>query len=155
MVLLRERIYGAISCLAALTLVTRQPAEHDAWERLIGMLVVAGGLFAASLLAEVVAQLAVNNRRLRGAAGRAMLKSSGQILMAAFLPAIPLLVAAFGWFDVDAATWVAVGLLVAQLGLFVLIAVRRLALRWWQQGVAMASFMAVGAVVIAMKVVAH
>lgn len=154
--LLRERIYGAISCLATLVLLTRAPAEEvGAAGRLIGVLVVAGGLFAASLLAEALAQLVVYKRALRGPGGAEMVRTSGQILVAAALPAIPLLVSVIGWLSVDAATWIALGLLVAELGLFALVAARRLDLRWWQQVIAVAVLMAIGGLVVLIKVIAH
>ena len=65
--LLRERLYGAISCLATLAVLTRYTDDDTAaWTRVLDVTVAAGGLWAASLLAHWVAHLAVYGRGPRG-----------------------------------------------------------------------------------------
>ena len=47
--------------------------------------------------------------------------------------------------------WVSAGLLVAEMGLFALLAVRRTRLPWWKQLLLMAGLVALGLVVIGLK----
>ena len=50
---LRERLYGAISCLATLAVLTHSTGDDTgAWSRMIAVSVAMGGLWATSLLAE-------------------------------------------------------------------------------------------------------
>ena len=61
--MLRERLYGAISCLATLAVLTRYTEDDTSgWSRMIDVAVTMGGLWAASLLADWVAHLAVHER---------------------------------------------------------------------------------------------
>ena len=51
--MLRERLYGAISCLATLAVLSRYTDEEtSAWARVLDVAVTMGGLWAASLLAD-------------------------------------------------------------------------------------------------------
>jgi hypothetical protein len=53
---LRERLYGAISGLATLAVLSRYTsADTNAWTRVLDVAVATGGLWAASLLADWVA----------------------------------------------------------------------------------------------------
>jgi hypothetical protein len=63
--LLRERLYGAISCLATLAVLARYTTEDtSAWARILDLAVATGGLWAASLFADWVAHLAVRRTEL-------------------------------------------------------------------------------------------
>ena len=53
------------------------------------------------------------------------------------------------------ATWVAMWILVAELGVITLLAVRRTELPWWQQTLAVAALAGVGALVLVIKILAH
>ncbi len=95
--MLRERRYGAISCLATLAVLSRYTDEEtSAWARVLDVAVTMGGLWAASLLADWVAHLGVCRRAPRGHAGLRMLQASQQILQAAFLPLLVLVAAGIG-----------------------------------------------------------
>ncbi|HJT94262.1 MAG TPA: hypothetical protein VJ777_20390 [Mycobacterium sp.] len=154
--LLRERLYGAISCLATLAVLARYTTEDtSAWARILDVAVATGGLWAASLLADWVAHLGVYRGSPRGRAWLRMLQSSAQILEAAFLPIVVLAVAGFGVFDTDTATWIAAWVLVAELGVIALLAVRRTELPWWQQALAVAGLVGVGVLVLGIKILAH
>ena len=60
---LRERMYGAISCLATLAALARYTnIDTNAWFRVIDVAVAAGGLWAAALLAEFIARLSVEGK---------------------------------------------------------------------------------------------
>ncbi|HEX2283658.1 MAG TPA: hypothetical protein VHI10_02335 [Mycobacterium sp.] len=154
--LLRERLYGAISCLATLAVLARYTTEHtSAWARMLDIAVATGGLWAASLLADWVAHIAVYSTVPRGRDALRMLQSSGQILEAAFLPVVILAVAGFGKLDTDTATWIAAWVLVGELGIIAFLAVRRTQLPWWQQLFAVTGLVGVGVLVLGIKILAH
>jgi hypothetical protein len=154
--LLRERVYGAVSCLATLAILTRYSTEEtDAWARVLDVAVATGGLWAASLLAHWVAQLGAYGRAPRGRQLLGLLQASGQILEASVVPLLLLVVAGLGWLSTDLAMWSAKWILVAELGLIALLAVRRAKLPWWQQVVTVAALAGIGALVVAVKLLAH
>ncbi len=153
---LRERLYGAISCLATLAALARYTdADTNAWYRVLDVAVAAGGLWAAALLAEFVARLSVAGAAPRGRAAWSMLAASGQIMQAAAAPALILALAGFGVMDTATAVWIAMWFLVAEMALIAYLAVRRAGLLWWQQLLAVLLLTAAGAVVVAVKMIAH
>lgn len=154
--LLRERLYGAISCLATLAVLARYTTEDtSAWARMLDVAVATGGLWAAGLLADWMAHLSVHSAAPRGGELWRMLQASGQILQAAVLPLAVLAVAGFADLNTYTATWVAMWILVAELGLITLLAVRRTELPWWQQTLAVAVLAGIGALVLVVKILAH
>lgn len=154
--LLRERLYGAISCLATLAVLARYTTDDtSAWARMLDVAVATGGLWAASLLADWVAHLGVYRTAPRGRALLHILQSSGQIMEAAILPLVILAVAGLGAMTTYTATWVAAWVLVAELGVIALLAVRRTQLRWWQQALAVGLLVGVGVLVLGIKILAH
>ena len=154
--LLRERLYGAISCLATLAVLARYTTDDtSAWARMLDVAVATGGLWAASLLADWVAHLGVYSTAPRGRDLLRMLQSSAQILEAAFLPLAILAVAGLGAMNTYTATWAAAWVLVAELGVIALLAVRRTQLPWWQQALAVALLVGVGVLVLGIKILAH
>lgn len=153
---LRERLYGAISCLATLVILTQySTANTNAWARALDVALAAGGLWAASLLADWVAHLGAYGRIPGGREMLGLLQSSGQILEACVVPLILLCTSGFGWLSTSLAMWVAIWALVAQLGLITLVSVRRAELRFWQQIVAVVALAGVGTLVVAVKMLAH
>ena len=154
--LLRERLYGAISCLATLAVLARYTTEDtSAWARVVDVAVATGSLWAASLLADWVAHLGVYGTAPRGRDWLRVLRTSGQILQAAFAPLVVLAVAGFGLLSTYTAMWIAMWLLVAELGVIAFLAVRRTQLRWWQRLLTIAALVGVGALVVGIKIVAH
>lgn len=154
--MLRERLYGAISCLATLVVLSRYTAEEGtAWILMVDVAVTMGGLWAASLLADFVAHLAVHEQAPSRADRWRVLQASGQILQAAVLPLAALAFAGIGVLDTATAMWVAMWILVGELGLIALLAVRRTRLPWWQQIVTIAALIVIGLLVIAVKVLTH
>jgi F0F1-type ATP synthase assembly protein I len=84
-----------------------------------------------------------------------MLRSSGQILEAAFVPLLVLVGAGIGWLHTDVAMWTAMWVLVAELGIIAFLAVRRAHLHWWQKTFAVIALAGVGVLVVAVKMLAH
>jgi hypothetical protein len=154
--LLRERLYGAISCLATLAVLARYTTEDtSAWARILDVAVATGGLWAASLLADWVAHLGVYSAAPRGRVALRIVQSSGQILEAALLRIVIVAVAGFGVLSTYTATWIAMWVLVAELGVIAFLAVRRTQLPWWQQLLAVSGLVGVGFLVLGVKILAH
>lgn len=154
--MLRERLYGAISCLATLVVLTRYTEEDTSgWARMLDVGITMGGLWAAGLLADWVAHMSVHGRNPRGVELWRMLQASGQILQAALLPLIALGAAAVDLLDTDTAMWIAKWILVGELGLIALLAVRRTRLKLWQQILTALTLSGIGLLVIGIKVLAH
>jgi hypothetical protein len=154
--LLRERLYGAISCLATLAVLARYSDEAtSALARILDIAVATGGLWAASLLSHFVAQMAVYGKPPRGRHWIQILQASGQILQAAVPPVIVLLLAVFDVLDTDTAMWIAMWTLVGELGLIALLAVRRTRLPRWQQAASVAGLVGLGLLVVGIKIIAH
>ncbi|MBX7434237.1 hypothetical protein JDV09_19330 [Mycobacterium sp. Y57] len=154
--MLRERLYGAISCLATLAVLTRYTGdETSGWARMIDVAVALGGLWLASLLSDWVAHMSVHSRAPQGVERLRMLQASGQILQAGVLPLGALALAGIGVYDTDTAVWIAQWILVVELALIALLAVRKTELPWWRQVMMVVLLAGVGLLVIAVKVLAH
>ena len=154
--LLRERVYGAMACLATLAVLVRYTApETSAWARVLDVAVATGGLWAASLLADWVAHLGVHRSAPRGRAALQMLQASGQIVEAAVLPLLVLVAAGIGLLSTSTAMWIAMWILVAELGVIALLAVRRAQLRWWQQLFTITVLVGVGVLLVGIKILGH
>ena len=148
--ILRERVYGGISCLSTLLVLTGHlDDDTTAWLAFLDVLVA-----AASLLADLVSGLAAHGR-LRATEVRHAARASAQILEASAVPLVLLAIAGFGGMELPTAlragTWVSV----ATLGLFALLAARRTGLVWWKQALIVASLVGLGTVVTVVKIIAH
>lgn len=154
--LLRERVYDAMTCLATLAVLVRYTApETSPWARVLDVAVATGGLWAASLLADWVAHLGAHHSAPRGRAALRMLQASGQIVEAAVLPLVILAAAAVGLLSASSAMWFAMWVLVVELGVIALLAVRMAQLRWWQQLLTVIGLVGVGVLVVGVKILAH
>jgi len=154
--LLRERVYGAISCLATLAILARySDAQTSALARILDIAVATGGLWAASLLSHYVAQMAVFGKPPRGKHWIQLVQASGQIVAAAVPPVIVLLLAVFDVLDTDTAMWIAMWTLVGELGLIAVLAMRRTQLPGWQQAISVAALVGIGLLVVGVKIIAH
>ncbi|QRI76866.1 MULTISPECIES: hypothetical protein [Rhodococcus] len=154
--LLRERVYGAMTCLATLAVLVRYTApETSPRAPFLDVAVATGGLWAASLLADWVAHLGAHHSAPRGRAALRMLQASGQIVAAAVLPLLILAAAAVGLLRTSTAMWIAMGILVVELGVIALLAVRMAQLRWWQQLLTVLGMVGAGVLVVGIKILAH
>lgn len=151
---LRERIYGGIACLSTLLVLVRAD-EHEPWLALLDVAVATGALWAASLFADVVAHLAAHGSAPRGAELTGTLRASGQILEAAVVPALLLLLAGLGVLRTEAALRAGIWVSVVALGVFASLAVRRTGLPFWKRTLLVAVLVGIGALVILAKTVAH
>jgi hypothetical protein len=154
--LLRERIYGGIACLSTLLLLLRDPGdEPSAWPLVLDVVVATGSLWAASLLADVVSHLAAHGSAPRGAEAGRMFRASGQILEAAVIPLVLLVLSGFGLLMTERAIRAGVWVSVVTLGLFALLAARRTKLAWWKRYILVAALIGLGALVVLLKTLAH
>jgi len=152
---LRERIYGGITCLSTLLLLVRPGAETTAWRVFADVAVSTGGLWAASLLADYVAHLAAHGSRPSGQEAVSTLRASGQILEAAFVPLLLLALAGLGVMRLEASVRAGIWTSIISLGLFALLAVRRTTLGPWQRALVVAALLGLGALVVLLKTLAH
>lgn len=154
--ILRERIYGDIACLSTLLVLTNYDVNTaSAWSAVLDVVVATGGLWAASVLAEFVAHLGLHGVAPRGRELIHLLRTSGQVLEAATLPALLLVGAGFGWWRLHTALWTGVWILIATMGLFALLAARRTSLGWLGRTLLVVALIGLGALVVLVKTLAH
>ena len=153
---LRERLYGAISCLSTLLVLSRDVTEAQGpWGPVTDVAVATGGLWAASLLADYVSHLTAHGTGPRGAEARAMVHASGQILEAAGVPILLLVAAALGVLTPERAVRIGVVVLIVSLALIALLAARRAALPPWKRLGLVVAMVGLGAAVVAIKTLSH
>ena len=153
---LRERIYGGIACLSTLLVLVRYPQDGATpWSAVVDVVVATGGLWAASLLADYVSHLAAHGERPHRAEVASILRASGQILEASFLPLLLLVLAAVGVIGLAVALRVAIAVLIVELGLFALLASRRAGVSGWQRIGIVVVLMGIGALVVLLKTLGH
>ncbi len=107
------------------------------------------------MLADWVAHLGVHRSVPRGRGALRMLQSSGQIVAAAVLPLLTLVAAGAGVLSTYTAMWAAMWILVVELGVIALLAVRRAHLRLWQKLLTIAALAGVGVLVVGVKILTH
>ena len=152
---LRERIYGSIACLATLLVITGYgPLDHP-WTDVADVAVATGGLWTASVLAEVIAHIGSHGTTPDAREVRHITWVSGQIMAASALPLLLLVLAGLDVLPTAAAVWSGVWVLVAEMGLFAFFAVRRTTLSRWRKVVLIASLVALGLLVVLLKTLAH
>ena len=153
--MLRERIYGAVACLSAvLILVRNDGSDFSPSAAAIDLAVSAGALWAASLFADYVSDVAAHGHPRRSEMAHG-LRDSVQILEAFALPILLLVLASLGLMPSGAALWAGVWITVASLGLFAWFAARRLPMLGWQRSALVMVLLALGALVVALKTLAH
>ncbi|MET3806385.1 hypothetical protein ABIB25_003400 [Nakamurella sp. UYEF19] len=152
---LRERIYGSISCLSTLLVITGNQELDHPWEKLVDVLVATGGLWAASVLAEFVAHIGAHQSMPGIKSVRHMFWVSGQIMAASALPLLFLVLSGLGLLTVHTAVWLGVWVLVAEMGVFAFLAVRSASLRWWATTLLVVAIMLLGVLVVFLKTLAH
>ena len=132
--MLRKRIYGAVTCLSTLLILVRYSgADSPPSAAAIDLAVDAGALWVASLFADYVSDVAAHGHPSRSDMARG-LRDSGQILEAFALPILLLVLASLGLMPFRAALWAGIWITVLSLGLFALLAARRLPVLNGQRG---------------------
>ena len=153
---LRERIYGGITCLSTLLiLVQHSDADSTSSAAAVNVAVGGGALWGASVFADYVSHVVAHGRGPRGAEITHGLWASGQILEAFAMPLLLLVLASLGLMPFRAALWAGIWITVGSLGLFALLAARRLPVPNWQRAVLVIVLVALGALVVSIKTLAH
>ena len=153
--MLRERIYGAITCLSTLLILSRDSSSDITPSAAAIDLAVGGGaLWGASLFADYVSDVAGHGHPSHSEMTHG-LRDSGQILEAFALPILLLVLASLGLMPFGAALWAGIGITVVSLGLFALLAARRLPVLNWQRAALVLVLLALGALIVAVKTLAH
>ena len=153
---LRERIYGAITCLSTLLILSRDSgSDITPSAAAIDLAVGGGALWGASLfprphLGRCGAPVYPSHSEMTHG-----LRDSGQILEAFALPILLLVLASLGLMPFGAALWAGIGITVVSLGLFALLAARRLPVLSWQRAALVLVLLALGALIVAVKTLAH
>ncbi len=152
---LRERVYATLVGLATVLVLLDYAAETSAWAaawELAGTMV---GLFAAGLVAEIVAHSGAHGELPRGRPLRRAVLISSQVLEIAFAPVVVIALAATGAWSVRAGL---VGAAVVfggtQVGV-ALLAARGSRLSGRRRVVLVLAEIALGALVVALKLVVH
>lgn len=153
---LRERIYGGITCLSTLLILVRYVGSGSTpWTVAIDVAVDGGALWAASLFADYVSHVVAHGSGPRRSEIAQGLRASGQILEAFAVPLLLLLLASLGLLPFDAALWSGIWITVGSLGLFALLAARRLPIPNWQRTAFVVVLLALGALVVTIKTAGH
>lgn len=152
---LRERIYGSIACLSTLLVLTGYAGMEHPWTDAADVLLATGGLWTASVLAEVIAHIGAHGSMPRGREVRHISWVSGQIMAASAVPLALLVLAGVRVLSAHTALWSAVWVLVAEMGLFAFLAVRRTSLTMWGKLLLTTSLIALGLLVVFLKTLAH
>jgi hypothetical protein len=152
---LRERIYGAVTCLSILLILVRYSgAGSSPLAAAVDLCVNAGALWMAGLFADYVSDVAQHGHPGRPDMAR-HLRDSGQILEAFTLPILLLVLANLGLMPYNAALRAGIWITVVCLGLFALLAARRLPVLHWQRAALVVVLLALGALVVLVKTLAH
>jgi hypothetical protein len=152
---LRKRIYGAVTCLSTLLILVRfSGADSPPLTAAVDLAVDAGALWVVGLFADYVSDVAAHGHPSRLDMAR-RLRNSGQILEAFALPILFLVLATLGLMPYSAALWAGIWITVFSLGLFALLAARRLPVLNGQRAALVLVLLALGALVVAAKTLAH
>ena len=110
---------------------------------------------ASHALADYVAHMAAHGRGPRLAEAAESFRASGQILQASGVPLLLLVLAGLDVMRYGVALRAGVWTSIVSLGLFALLAARRTALPPWKRAVLVLTLLALGALVVAVKTLAH
>ena len=124
--MLRKRIYGAVTCLSTLLILVRYSgADSPPSAAAVDLAVDAGALWVVGIFADYVSDVAAHGHPSRSDMAR-NIRHSGQILEAFAVPILLLVMATLGLMPYSAALWAGIWVTVLSLGLFALLAARRL-----------------------------
>ncbi|WP_419817815.1 hypothetical protein [Glaciibacter flavus] len=152
---LKERVYATFTGLAIALVLAGNAAHHDARDALFTLVIGVVGITAAGYVSDFIAHLATarafpsreqNGEFLRVAAG-----ALGTVV-------VPAILLALAWAEVLSLTGAlraTVIIYLVTLAAIGYLAVRRAKLAWWQQVVAMALLVVLGATVIGLQTLAH
>lgn len=152
---LKERVYVTFSALAIVLALGSHAADLSALEAATTLSITVIGTLLAVFVADLISHLAVHATTPGRADLAAMARTSFGAFGAVVIPLVFIASAGVGAWEVTTALQAAAAALVVTLVLVGYLAVRRLKLRWWQQGIALGAEAALGAAVIGLELIAH
>ena len=150
---LKERVYATFTGLAiVLVLRTHETSPQSATFSLaIGVLGISVAGFAADVIGHLAAHASFPKRDELGR----MLRIAGGAFASALVPLILLLLSWPAWISLDGALQASMIVYLVTLGLIGFAAVRRTALTWWAQLLALGALVLLGGIVILLQLLAH
>lgn len=152
---LKERVYATFTGLAIVLVLAANGEHHDAADALFSLVIGVAGITLAGLVAEMIAHLAAHGAFPDQAGWRTMLRIAWGSLFTVATPSILLVLAVLGVMELETSLRVSTIVYLVTLGLSGWFAVRRARLSLWQQIIALAALVLLGAVVIGVQVLAH
>lgn len=150
---LKERIYLTFAALAVVLALSTHHAE--AAEALRTLAVTVLGTLLAVFTADLVSHIVIHERIMTSQELRHALGTSFGAIGAVALPVVFLVIAAMGGWSTEAALRASAVALVLSLVVFGYLAVRRIALSWWQRLIALGAEAVLGLAVVGLQVLAH
>lgn len=140
--------------LASLVTLADPRYAQSAASSALTLVVTVGALWLAALFADLTAHLAVHGR-LHRVESWALVRSRSEVLATAVVPLLLVTAAGVGWWQLDTALlWAAAGQ-VFTLGVVGVLAVRGTSLSWPVKTLVVLAEVALGLVVVAVKLLAH
>jgi len=150
---LKERIYLTFAALAVVLALSTHEVETG--EALRTLIVTVLGTLLAVFTADVIAHIVVHERVMTLPELRHALSASFGAIGAVTLPVVFLAIAAAGGWSTEAALRASAVALLLSLVIIGWIAVRRIAIQWWQRVIVMGAEAVLGLAVIGLQVLAH
>lgn len=152
---LRERVYAALTSLSAVMILFGFADVTSPASAATSIAVTLGGLFAAALVADIVAHSAVHGSPPRGREMRRIGVIAGQALEIGFIPIVVVLLSVTGIWTVRTGLILAMISLVLTILVIAIWAVHRSTLTALQRFLVVAAELSLCLVVVAIKLLAH
>ncbi|MFT4051203.1 MAG: hypothetical protein QM677_03015 [Microbacterium sp.] len=152
---LKEQVYASFTGLAIVTVFALDPGHTTAIDALLTLLAGIVGITIAGFVAEVLSHLVSHRALPTPAEVRTMVRIAAGAIASASIALIALAAAWVGLFSLGIALQVSVGIYLLTLGIIAMTAAYRTGLPWRHQLIAFGGLVGLGAIVIAVLVLAH
>lgn len=152
---LRERIYATLTGLSTVLILLGHAEDTSAGSAATSVAVTMGGLFAAALVADLVAHSAIRGDAPNRSQWRQIGSVAGQAVETAVVPVVVIALAGTGIWTVRTGLIIAASVLVLTLALIAVWAVRRTSFGIGKRIAIIAGELLLGALVVGIKLLAH
>lgn len=152
---LKEQVYASFTGLAIVTVFALDPAHTTALDAMFTLLAGITGITIAGFVAEILSHLVTHRALPTRAEVRTMMRIAGTAIASASIALVTLCAAWLGLFSLGIALQVSVGIYLLTLGVIALAGAYRTGLPWRHQLVAFGGLVGLGAIVVAVLVLAH
>ncbi len=152
---LKERIYVTFTSLAVVLTLQSHASETTPGQAAITLLIAVVGTLLAVFVADLLSHLTVHAKLPTVPELRHMIAVSIGSIGVVVLPMVFLLLAQLDVWSIEAAIQAAVVVLIATLAFVGFLAVRRIALPFWQKAVVLLAEVVLGLAVIGLELLAH